>query len=213
MKKVLITGGSGGIASGIAGVLKSSNYTFLLPTRAELNVLSTESIYNFFKKFGPFDVVINNAGEIYISDTGSSDTWLWENVVNVNLFGTYRVAKEAIRQRNNATIINISSMSAYQYFKGFSAYASSKAGVVALTKCLAAEGTNAYSICPGSVDTKFREKILESSKGEEKKTRAIRDNDMLMPSDIGEIVFDILNNKYKSGSSILIRKNDIFEVR
>ena len=212
-KRVLITGGSGGIASGILGVLSNSNYKVLSPSRSDLNVTSSESIHLFFKNYGPFDVVINNAGEIYISDTSTSDTWLWENVINVNLFGTYKVTKEAIRQRNEVTIINISSMSAYQHFKGFSAYSSSKAGIVALTKCLSAEGVNAYSICPGSVDTKFREKLLKNASQEDKKKRELSDNDMLMPSDIGEIVFDILSGKYENGSSILIRKNDIFEVR
>ena len=213
MKTVLITGGSGGIASGISGVLKDSNYKILAPGRSELNVTSSESIHAFFKDHGPFDIVINNAGEIYVSDIGTSDTWIWENVVNVNLFGTYRVTKEALRQSNDVIIINISSMSAYQHFKGFSAYSSSKAGIVALTKCLSAEGTSAYSICPGSVDTKFREKLLKNASDQHKKAKVINDNDMLMPSDIGEIVFDILNDKYKSGSCILIRKNDIFEVR
>ena len=88
MKTVLITGGSGGIASGIAGVLKDLNFKISMPGREELNVTSTESIHDYFESHGPFDIVINNAGEIYISDISTSDTWLWENVINVNLFGT-----------------------------------------------------------------------------------------------------------------------------
>ena len=123
--------------------------------------------------------------------------------MDVNLVGTYRVAREALRSSASTTIINIASMSAYQYFPNFSSYASSKAAVVAMTKCLSEEGVKAYSICPGGVDTKFRKKISKIS------TTA----DMLNPSDIGEIVRDILNGKYANGSSILTRKNDIFEIR
>jgi len=212
-QRVLITGGRGDIASGMSAILKNLNYEVSSPGKAELDVVNSMSISNYFDDSEKFDVLINNAGEIYLSDLKDSNIWLWENVVNVNLFGTYRMCREAIRRNDNVTVINIASMSAYQYFKSFSAYASSKAGVVALTKCLAAEGINAYTVCPGSVDTKFRQKLLKNMSNGEIEERYTCHKDMLMPIEIGEIVSDILNKKYESGSSILIRKNDIFEVR
>ena len=212
MKTALITGGSGGIASGLDFSLSKMKYKVLKPSRAQLDVLDTLSMHSFFD-LNEIDVLINNAGQIYTSPLVDSDTWLWENVVKVNLFGTYKMTREALRRNKQTTIINISSMSAYQYFENFSAYASSKAGIVAMTKCLAAEGVKAYSICPGSVDTPFRKKLLRNVKESDMSKSHVNSKDMLLPSEIGDIVYDILNNKYANGSSILIRKNDIFEVR
>ena len=101
-------------------------------------------------------------------------------------------------------------MSAYQYFENFSAYASAKAGIVAMTKCLAAEGVKAYSICPGGVETPFRKKLAKNTNQPADSSKIEIGGPLLSPFEIAEIVDDILSEKYQNGSSILIRKNDIF---
>lgn len=213
MRNVLITGGSGGIASGITYELKKLNCEVIKPSRAYLDVTDNMSINSFFDSNSKVDVLINNAGAIYTQPLKDSDTWLWENVVRVNLLGTYRMTRAALRANKKTVIINISSMSAYQYFENFSAYASSKAGIVAMTKCLAQEGVKAYSVCPGGVDTPFRDKLMKNATEKEKNRSHFGKDDLLDPKEVGQIVSDILQEKYDNGSSILIRKNDIFEVR
>jgi len=213
VRNVLITGGSGGIASGITYELKKLNCEVIKPSRAYLDVTDNMSINSFFDSNSKVDVLINNAGAIYTQPLKDSDTWLWENVVRVNLLGTYRMTRAALRANKKTVIINISSMSAYQYFENFSAYASSKAGIVAMTKCLAQEGVKAYSVCPGGVDTPFRDKLMKNATEKEKNRSHFGKDDLLDPKEVGQIVSDILQEKYDNGSSILIRKNDIFEVR
>ena len=210
-KKALITGGSGGIANAIREDLELLGYEVFSPGRSELDVSNPASVESYFSREEIFDVVINNAGEIYVKPLCDSEVDLWENVINTNLFGSYRIARRSLINNKDAVIINISSMSAYQYFKDFSAYASSKSAIVAMTKCWAQEGLKAYSICPGSVNTKFRSKLRKNI-GKSSESH-LDDPDMLRPEDISKIVLDILEDKYANGSSILIRKNDIFEVR
>ena len=213
MKNALITGGSGGIATEIAFVLKRNNFEVLKPSKMILNVTDRLSINAFFKLNSNINLLVNNAGCIYTAPLSDSDTWSWENVINVNLLGTYRITREVLRRNKNSTIINISSMSAYQYFENFSAYASAKAGIVAMTKCLAAEGVKAYSICPGGVETPFRKKLAKNTNQPADSSKIEIGGPLLSPFEIAEIVDDILSEKYQNGSSILIRKNDIFEVR
>jgi hypothetical protein len=58
------------------------------------------------------------------------------------------------------------------------------------------EGYNAYAISAGRVHTKMREKDFPN---EDPKTR-------LLPKSIGKVVKEILNNKYKPGNNVIIRK-------
>ncbi len=211
MKRALITGGSGDIGRAIQEKLSHLGYKVFSSSRKALDVVSEKSLSSFFESAPAFDLVINNAGDIHVGSFVDTDKKEWEKIIDINLIGTYRVSHEILSRNVNAIIINISSMSAYQFFENFSSYASSKAAVVAMTKCMAKEGIKAYVICPGSVDTKFRKKLNKNPSSHAKKH--INDPDMLSPKDIAHICEEIIDEKYLVGSSILIRKNDIFEVR
>ena len=211
MKRALITGGSGDIGRAIQEKLSHLGYKVFSPSRKALDVVSEKSLRSFFERAPEFDLVINNAGDIHVGSFVDTAKKEWEKIIDINLIGTYRVSHEALSRNKNTIIINISSMSAYQFFENFSSYASSKAAVVAMTKCMAKEGIKAYVICPGSVDIKFRKKLKKNSSSHAKKH--IHDPDMLSPKDIAHICEEIIDEKYLVGSSILIRKNDIFEVR
>jgi NAD(P)-dependent dehydrogenase (short-subunit alcohol dehydrogenase family) len=62
-----------------------------------------------------------------------------------------------MRSREQSTIINVASIAGYQAFPGWGAYNVSKAGLIALSKTLAAEerahGIRVVTLCPGSVNT------------------------------------------------------------
>jgi NAD(P)-dependent dehydrogenase (short-subunit alcohol dehydrogenase family) len=77
-----------------------------------------------------------------------------------------------------------------------SGYSASKSGVISLVQSLGMEGYNAYAISAGRVHTKMREKDFPN---EDPKTR-------LLPKSIGKVVKEILNNKYKPGNNVIIRK-------
>jgi NAD(P)-dependent dehydrogenase (short-subunit alcohol dehydrogenase family) len=77
-----------------------------------------------------------------------------------------------------------------------SGYSASKSGVISFVQSLGLEGYNAYSISPGRVDTKLREKDYP---GEDRRTR-------LTTLQVAEIVKECIDQKYTPGDNIIIRK-------
>ena len=95
---------------------------------------------------GGLDVLVNNAGmgmTRALVDTNDDD---WLRLIDVNLTGTMRMMRAALpimQQQGSGAIINMSSICAWRAEAGQTAYAASKAGVLALTRCAALEAANA----------------------------------------------------------------------
>ncbi|MDP3675313.1 MAG: SDR family NAD(P)-dependent oxidoreductase [Novosphingobium sp.] len=84
----------------------------------------------------------------------------FERIINVDLVSVFLTMKHAIPhmvRRGGGSIVNVSSMAALKTFPNMAAYASAKAGVVALTKVAAMEygehGIRVNVICPGATET------------------------------------------------------------
>jgi 2,3-dihydro-2,3-dihydroxybenzoate dehydrogenase len=110
--------------------------------------------------FGPIDGVVASAG-IRMARTSLVDlsAATWDNVINVNLRGTFLVDRAAARhlRGRSGSIVNIASVSAKVARPGQAAYAVSKAAVVHLTHVLAleaaADGVRVNAVCPGTTAT------------------------------------------------------------
>lgn len=114
--------------------------------------------------FGRVDFVINNAGAARgedrkpVVDLAIED---WKQVLDVNLNGSFYMSKvfarRLIEQGNGGAIINISSIAGKLFGANTAAYAASKAGIHALTACMAnelgAHNIRVNAICPGIIDT------------------------------------------------------------
>jgi NAD(P)-dependent dehydrogenase (short-subunit alcohol dehydrogenase family) len=109
--------------------------------------------------FGRLDYAHNNAavvGEIaYIADSTEEN---WEYVMSINLKGYFLCMKFELQQmikQGTGAIVNTSSVNAFVGLPGFSAYDSSKAGIVQLTRTAALEyaqsGIRINAVCPGTV--------------------------------------------------------------
>jgi 3-oxoacyl-[acyl-carrier protein] reductase len=120
------------------------------------------------KVFGKVDIMVNNAGitkDTLLVRMSDDD---WDAVLRVNLKGTFlftrAVARPMMKQRSGA-IINIASISGLIGTAGQANYASSKAGVIALTKStaneLAARGVRANAIAPGFISSKMTDALSE----------------------------------------------------
>lgn len=117
------------------------------------------AIATIVEALGPPTIAVNNAGILRDRTIGKMSIDDWDNVINVNLRGTFLVSREAqshMRSAGWGRIVNLSSTAALGNL-GESNYAAAKAGVQGLTKTLAIElgryGITANAVAPGFVET------------------------------------------------------------
>ncbi len=109
-------------------------------------------------RYGRIDILVNNAGIGGGSRVADTSTEAFDQVMNVNLRGTFfccRAGFRQMKQQGGGVIINLSSVAGVQAWAGTGTYSASKHGIMALTKSLADEGRPHYikvsAICPGAV--------------------------------------------------------------
>jgi NAD(P)-dependent dehydrogenase (short-subunit alcohol dehydrogenase family) len=181
---VLITGGASGIGlavveavlnAGWRGVAADVDPRNLASARqalgarddlrfAELDVADEAAVIRLIadcaRDFGPLTGVVNSAGigrNIPALETSAA---LFRQVLDVNLVGSFLVAREAakiMRDHGGGAIVNLASVSGMTGNEGRAAYGASKGGVVVLTKVLAVEfaplGVRVNAIAPGPIET------------------------------------------------------------
>lgn len=196
-KIALVTGGSRGIGFAVAKILSENGVTVVITAKDHERVKKSASeiqnsigipadirntddvkdvIDKTIKKFGRLDILVNNAGVFpQIKQLHEIDEDDWNEVLDVNLTGQFRVTKEAIPylRKTSGSIINISSDAGLKAYEGFNAdaYSASKAALILLTKCWALEYAKdkirVNCICPGVVDTDMTKPFLKTQKDKE----------------------------------------------
>ena len=122
------------------------------------------------KAFGPVTILVNNAGVIDpIDRLDQSDPAAWGHLIDINVKGVYHCARAvvpAMQKDGGGTIINLSSGAATNALEGWSAYCTSKAAVLMLTRMLHKEygdkGIRAVGLSPGTVATQMQVDIKAS---------------------------------------------------
>lgn len=123
--------------------------------------------------FGSVDVLINNAGMIDpMARIEDADPDAWNQLIDVNVKGVMhgiRAALPAMKAAGGGTVINISSGAATNPLEAWSAYCTSKAAVLMLTRCLhtemGAQGIRSLGLSPGTVATQMQRDIKDSGLG------------------------------------------------
>ena len=113
------------------------------------------------RAFGGLDLLVNNAGIDGASARGwEADPAQWRRVLEVNLFGAFYCAREALGRmvaQKSGVVLNLTSVHEVIAWTGFSAYTASKAGLGMLTKTLAQEaapfGVRVLAVAPGAIRT------------------------------------------------------------
>jgi 3-oxoacyl-(acyl-carrier-protein) reductase len=192
-KSALVTGASGGIGADIARALHAAGATVgLSGTRtgpleelaAELggrahvlpcNLSNPEDVETLVKRaidaMGALDILVNNAGITKDGLAMRMSDEDWQSVIDVNLTATFRLCRAAIRGMMKARwgrIVNISSVVGTTGNAGQVNYAASKAGMVGLSKSLAAEvasrGITVNCVAPGFIETAMTDKLNEQQR-------------------------------------------------
>jgi NAD(P)-dependent dehydrogenase (short-subunit alcohol dehydrogenase family) len=133
------------------------------------DVTDEQSVADLFARtvaaFAPPDILVNSAGAVARVPFERMETAIWDEVLGVNLRGTFlccRAAFRAMIPRGGGVIVNLSSLSGVrgvEKFPGLSAYNTSKFGVAGLSEILAVEGRphniRVVAVSPGAVDTEM----------------------------------------------------------
>ena len=158
---------SQGAAVGIVGrradlldALGNETGAIPLPCDVADSAAAEQAVHELVSKCGGLDVVVNNAA---ISDRGPVDELdddSWNRMVEVNLNGAFRIAREAVpylKQRGGGAIVNVSSIGGLFGALEAAAYGTTKAALLGLTRSMARDygpdGIRVNTICPGWVDT------------------------------------------------------------
>ncbi|HJX24464.1 MAG TPA: beta-ketoacyl-ACP reductase [Candidatus Bathyarchaeia archaeon] len=111
-------------------------------------------------EFGKIDILVNNAGIVKDKSFVKMTSEMWDDVISVNLTGTFNCTKaviEGMLERKYGRIVNISSVIGRMGNRGQANYAASKAGIIGLTQTLAKEfadkGVTVNAVAPGFIGT------------------------------------------------------------
>jgi meso-butanediol dehydrogenase / (S,S)-butanediol dehydrogenase / diacetyl reductase len=114
---------------------------------------------DILERHGRLDVLANVAGILRTANTHEHSLEMWDQVLAVNLTGTFLCCRAAIPAllESGGNIVNVSSTAALAGHPWAAAYSASKGGVLALTRTIAVEygqrGLRCNAVCPGSIKT------------------------------------------------------------
>lgn len=152
------------------------------------------------ERFGQVDILVNNAGITRDNLLMRMSEDEWDSVIAVNLKGTYNCIRAATRifmKQHSGRIINIASVVGQMGNAGQANYASSKAGVIGLTKSvakeLAARNVLVNAIAPGFIETAMTEKLPEKIR--ESLLKLIPLGKLGQPEDVAKVVLFLSSEK------------------
>jgi len=230
-KKALVTGASGGIGGAIAKALHAQgaevglsgrnvealeklageigSRVFVLPGDLNSSEAADALIKAAEEKMGQVDILVNNAGLTKDGLFMRMKDEDWQVVQDVNLTAPFRLTRAAIRgmmKRRWGRVINITSVVGVTGNPGQANYCASKAGMIGMTKSMAAEvanrGITLNCVAPGFISTAMTDALNDDQKA--KINATIPAGEMGTPEDIAAACVYLAadEGKYVTGQTI-----------
>ena len=198
-RNALVTGANGGLGSHFAQTLANAGANVAIAARrleslrpvqealaraevrvaaVALDVTNAEGVAHAFEQaamvLGPITVVVNNAGVAITKPLLEQTEADWQQVIEVNLNGAWRVAQAAARHMvehgQGGSIVNIGSILGLRVSSQVPSYAASKAALIQLTKAMALElarhRIRVNVLAPGYVETGINREFFASEAGQ-----------------------------------------------
>lgn len=224
-RSVVVTGAASGIGTQIARVAARDGWRVGVLDRDDAvdavaadiggvalraSVTDEAAVETALDQFGSLDALVNCAGIVRFGPLLDVSLADWQAVVEVNLTGTFVMARAAARRMHDGgAIVNIGSMNGVAPGPGAGAYGATKAGVHLLTQQMALEwapNLRVNAIAPGLIDAGMAAPIYADAA-----TRAAREDKVPLqrlgtPDDIASVALWLLSDgaAYVTGQTILV---------
>jgi NAD(P)-dependent dehydrogenase (short-subunit alcohol dehydrogenase family) len=234
---VWLTGASRGIGETIARKLAAAGANLVLQARSESVLaevcekvaddggevemivgsvsdpeIAERAVQVALQRWGKLDGLVNNAGiSPVMARTEALSLADWNNILEVNLTGTFVASAAAGRQmlaQGSGSIVNVSSVHGSVAAPRLAAYAATKGGIDMLTRTLAVEwadrGVRVNAIAPGYVETAMTEGLRSSEKWSDALTAKIPMGRFATPDELVPTVQFLLSeaSRYLTGSIV-----------
>jgi len=232
VKKLIVTGATGGIGSEIARLASANDYKVgLIDTDEEkltslskqinnsvpllADVTSEESIKTALNNFSEIpDALVNCAGIVRYGSLLEQNPEDFTKVFEVNLLGCFIVSCAVVKlmvKNNSGTIVNVSSISGGKHPAiGTGAYAATKAGIVMLSEQMSLEwgkdGIRVNAISPGFINTGMSAPHYKDNQERKKRESMVPIGRLGKAEDIAKVALFLLSedSSYIHGENILV---------
>jgi len=213
-KLVMITGASSGIGAATAKAFSAAGHPLLLIARRlepmealklpnalcrAVDVLDSvgfkTAIDDAQARFGPAEILVNNAGVMMNAPAAEGETAQWDAMIDINIKGVLtgiRLVLNDMIARNSGTIVNIGSIAGVKTFGNHAVYCGTKFAVHAITETIREEvsskNVRLITIAPGMVETDLVNHTTHDAAREGWWNYAKQIGGALKPADIAEAI-------------------------
>jgi len=231
MKHAIVTGAGGDIGACITELAVSRGYRVVAvdvqPNQIDAlahrldgvvpivaDITDPDSVKKAFDVFdSPLDLLVNNAGLVRFGPLESLAVQDFQDVVNVNLVGSFIVAREAavrMKETGGGAIVNVTSMGGIHPAPGGGAYGASKAGLAQMTELMSVEwgpyGIRVNAVAPGFIDAGMSAPFFKDEAVREKRTGGVPLGRLGTAADVAQTVLYLGSEEatYITGQEIVI---------
>ena len=169
--KVVVAGRDVHRGAGVVDQIKAiGGAAFFVRTDVSKSVDVEKLIEQTIKGYGRIDILFNNASISPVGNALDTSEETWDDVLSVNLKGTFLCTKEALPhmiEAGGGVVINTASVNSFTAMTNEVAYDASKGGVLMFTRATALDFAKnkirVNCICPGAIDTPMLRALFDAS--------------------------------------------------